>query len=209
MSTKGWTVRDNYSALAVGMIWLMAATVEHAHAEAWVPLPNAQLNAVFVEQGAVLAGYHSVIMDPLSVWFGESDSTEAERDAYLAAFRAAYATAFAESLPRQGLALVDEAGPGVLRLHVEVVDLMVNEHGEEQLRWAERFSFPTAPERLTLVAELSDASTGAVLVRVADLGRPGDGVDVWSSVHESFEGWAITLAGVVSDHGRGLSVAAR
>jgi len=209
MSSKIQSNRDVYAAIAVAFIWMLSV-LDEAHAEAWVPVDHARLDAVFVEQSASLQHYHSVMMDPLSVWFGESNNAmDAEPDAYLAAFRAAYVAAFTESLPDQGLKLVDEPAPGVLRLHVEIVDLMVNEYTAEQLMWAERFRFPTAPGFLTLVAELSDASTGAVLVRVADLGVSSEGHEVWESVRRSFEAWASTLASVLVDHDQAPALASR
>lgn len=209
MSTRTQTARYVCSAVAVALVWLAAAVVDQAQAEAWVPVDHTQLDAVFVEQGAVLEGYRRIMMDPLSVWFGEYDTTDARLDECLAAFRAAYSTAFAGQLARRGLELVHEPGPGVLRLHVEIVDLMVNDHTAAQLLWAERFSFPTAPDHLTLVAELSDASTGAVLMRIADLGLSREGPDIWPSVRRSFEAWAYTLAGVVADRGQAPSLASR
>ena len=207
MSSLRCTVKDVYSAMVVTLAWSLAAN--QAQAEAWVPVEYAGLDAVFVEQNALLDGYHAIVMDPLSVWFSESDTMDGERVATLEAFRSAYASAFTENWSRQGFELVDEAAPGVLRVHVEIVDLMVNEFSEQQLIWAERFSFPTAPQHLTLVAEVSDASTGKVLMRIADLGLPGDGAEVWSVVRESFAGWAASLAGVVAAHGQGPSLAAR
>ncbi len=188
---------------------LVAIVNNVANAEAWIPVNHAELDAVFMEQSAALNGYHSIIMDPLSVWFGESAVPGENAAGHLSEFRSAYADAFSEQFVGHGFELADVAGPGVLRVHVEIVDLMVNDYSAEQLEWAKRFSFPTAPERLTLVAEFSDASTGKVLVRIADLGLPNEVPDVWSTVRRSFDEWATTLANVVSDDRQAPALAAR
>ena len=133
----------------------------------------------------------------LSVWFGDSDTSDEDTDGHLSEFRSAYTAAFSAQLGNRGFDIAEVAGPGVLRVHVEIVDLMVNDYSDEQLEWADRFSFPTEPEHLTLVAEFSDASTGRVLVRIADLGLPNEVQDVWSTVRRSFDEWAMTLATVL------------
>ena len=209
MSARTQSYRDRLAGVVVCLIWLLAAVVDQANAEAWVPVNHAQLDAVFVEHSAALEGYHSVIVDPLSVWFGESNLAQKDLEAHLEAFRTAYASAFAQTFATRGLQLVENPGPGVLRVHVEIVDLMVNGYSDDQLEWAEQFAFPTAPDHLTLVAELSDASTGAVVVRVADLGRANDGQDVWGSVRESFESWGTSLAGVITRQGEGPAFVSR
>ena len=119
MSGTKRTIKDVYSAMAVTLVWSLAAGSDQVRAEGWVPVQHADLDAVFVEQDALLDGYHSIMLDPLSVWFGESATAGAELDATLEAFRAAYADAFTQSLSRQGFELVDEAGPGVLRIHAD------------------------------------------------------------------------------------------
>lgn len=209
MSTQLQRRKEIGCTIVLTLAWLAAAAMDRAHAQAWVPVHHAELDAVFVAQDAVLGSYRRVLMDPLSVWFGESDTASAEIDRHLDAFRAVYAVAFKDKLAARGLELVDQPGPGVLRVHVEIVDLMVNGYTAEQLVWADRFRFPTARERLTLVAELSDSSTGAVLMRAADLGMSSDGLDVWRTVRRSFDVWADNLAGVVVDHGRTPALASR
>jgi len=199
MSTGIRKNRDSLRNVAIILTGLVATAGSKVNAEAWIPVDHAELDAVFVEQSAALAGYHSVLMDPLSVWFGETESAGEDSDGHLSEFRSAYAAAFSAQLGNHGFDIAETAGPGVLRVHVEIVDLMVNDYSEEQLEWAERFSFPTAPEHLTLVAEFSDASTGRVLVRIADLGLPNEVQDVWSTVRRSFDEWAMTLAGVLSE----------
>ena len=199
MSTGMKKHSATFLSIAIVATGFGATVTSDANAEAWIPVDHAGLDAVFVEQSAALDGYHSVIIDPLSVWFGDSDaSSDDPEGGHLPEFRSAYAAAFTEQLASHGFELVDVAGPGVLRVHVEIVDLMVNGYSTEQLEWAERFSFPTAPEHLTLVAEFSDASSGNVLVRIADLGLPNEVQDVWSTVRRSFDDWATTLADVIS-----------
>ncbi len=209
MSTGMKKSKGTFYGIAVVFTGLFAAVSNEANAEAWIPVEHADLDAVFVERSAALSGYQSVIMDPLSVWFGDSDASSEDPGGHMPEFRSAYAAAFSEQLVSHGFDLVDVAGPGVLRVHVEIVDLMVNDYSNEQLEWAERFSFPTAPERLTLVAEFSDASTGKVLVRIADLGLPNEVQDVWFTVRRNFDEWAATLANVLAEDRQAPALASR
>lgn len=197
MSTGIRKCRGCLRSIAAVLTGLVAIAGTEVNAEAWIPVDHAELDAVFIEQNAALSGYHSIIMDPLSVWFGDSEASGEDTDGHLSEFRSAYAAAFSAQLGNHGFDIAEVAGPGVLRVHVEIVDLMVNDYSDEQLQWAERFSFPTEPERLTLVAEFSDASTGHVLVRIADLGLPNEVQDVWSTVRRSFDEWAMMLATVL------------
>ena len=209
MSTGTKKIRNSLYSAAIVLTGFATVINSNAHAEAWIPIDHAELDAVFVEQSAVLNGYHSVIMDPLSVWFSDSDTSGDDPNGNLSGFRTAYAAAFSAQLGSHGFDIAEVAGPGVLRVHVEIVDLMVNEYSEEQLEWAERFNFPTAPEHLTLVAEFSDASSGKVLLRIADLGLANDVQDVWSTVRRSFDEWAMTLANVLSEDRRAPALASR
>ncbi|MGI9257213.1 MAG: DUF3313 family protein [Gammaproteobacteria bacterium] len=209
MSTGTKIIRDNFRCVAVVLTGLVATLNNVANAEAWIPVDHTELDVVFIEQSAALSGYHSIIMDPLSVWFGDSDASGDDPDGHLSEFRSAYAAAFSAQLGNQGFDIAEVAGPGVLRVHVEIVDLMVNDYSDEQLEWAERFSFPTEPEHLTLVAEFSDASTGDVLVRIADLGLPNEVQDVWATVRRSFDEWAMTLATVLVEEQRSSVLASR
>ena len=74
--------------------------------------------------------------------------------------------AFGDELQRGALKRTDQPGPGVLRVKARVVDLYLGDLGT-RLPGRSRV-LTTSSGEASLVVELSDASTGAVLARVGD-----------------------------------------
>jgi hypothetical protein len=196
--------------LCAGVVLVIGVLAQGVRAdEAWVPVRHPGLDVLFIEHRARFEGYRQIVIDPLSVWFDESHLDDGRLAGDLEAFSDSFAAGFTARFIAEGYEPVERPGPGVLRVHVEIVDMMVNGHTQQQLAWARRFNFPTAPGHLTLVAEVSDSHSGAVLLRVADVGQAGDGRDLWRSVRESFHSWAGMLAGVLAENRRAPVLAAR
>jgi hypothetical protein len=199
------------AAVAIGFFWLLTVQSQTAHAEAWVPVAHSELDIVFeaLDAKAALVGYSSVVIDPLSVWYALEGSDEFESREDLDTFGSIYVEAMERELRARGFAVVAAPGPGVLRLHFEIVDFLIHPYSAEQLRWADRFGFPTAGDSLTLVGEFSDSVDGTVLVRMADLGLPGNGTDPWRQVDASFDNWAKLTSGMLGKASPSELVASR
>ena len=159
----------------------------------WLKDNESRFDVSYRLSGAAVTGYRNVMLDPLSVWYADQ-TDEARAAANVATLQEHFSQVFSETLQANGFVLVDDPGEAVLCLHVEIVDLRVNDHSTRQLAWSERFSFPVAPGHMTLVAEVRDTGTGDVLLRVADQEDAVESGDLWSLVDQIFAGWAGDIA---------------
>lgn len=188
----------------------------HGKLEQQVPAQGLQrvemagMGLSFVRPGASLASYDRVLLEPVDVSFRRdwapygtgsllrvgTERREAVRDEVAQSVR----QAFARSLAQRGLVLASEPGPGVLRLQLRVVDLYLsNPWGPAPARAR---VLATSSGEMTLLAELSDARTGEVLVRAGDwqdmraTGRllPTDDIRTRSDIDGTAQAWAASLA---------------
>lgn len=141
------------------------------------PISVRGLDLTYLQPGANLQGYHSLLIKPIRVSFQKNWERNASiplgtrvqpRDADR--IRKDMADVVGTQLKREfekgGWRVVDQPGAGVLEIDVRVVDLYLNAP-----------DFPTAGisksytrtfGELTLVADLRDASSGAVVMRTMD-----------------------------------------
>jgi hypothetical protein len=154
------------------------------------------LDEVFVAQDVDFTRYHSVIVDPISVWYPEkyTPSPENLRKVTENLDRAQYL--FRETIIHSlsdRFTVVDQPGDGVLRLHVEFVDLRAAQRDEDVPGDLERFQFNTRAGHITMVGQLMDSRTGMQLARAADLGSQsvgGEGRVDWNTIGSDFKYWA-------------------
>ncbi len=125
---------------------------------------------------ATLAGYKSVIIDPVNVSFHKSWkptvtgsnrnlSSEELQKIRDGVGKAVYES-FAQELGKGGYAVVTEAGPDVLRVKPAIINLYAN---APDVPTAGRSRvYTVSAGEMTLVAELSDSATNEVLARLMD-----------------------------------------
>jgi hypothetical protein len=164
----------------------------------------------YVQPHAALGSYDKVLMDPVSVeyrrdWDPERTGSRIQiSDEQREALRAGVATsvhdAFAKALQQGGrYRIVDQPGPGVLKVQLKVVDLYLNFAGPPTAGRSRTYS--TSTGEISMVAELSDSATGQVLARVADwedmrntgVGLPSGSTRTSSDIEGVAAGWGRSL----------------
>ena len=174
----------------------------------WQQINHPSLDFLFVKPVVDSTRYHSVIIDPLSIWYSnDSALTVQELESNLDELRLRFRGAFEQALENSGYEVVDMPRHDALRLHVEIIDLRVNRVTGNANPWRDRFLFRVLPGHITLVAELSDSTTGEVLLRMADLDDSvgdrftTDVMTAWENVDVAFDMWSATIGQIIS-HGR-------
>lgn len=160
-----------------------------------------QLDEVFIKKEVDFSTYDAVMVDKINVWYPtEAEPTGENRvkaEANLTRARALFRDAIRNALGDR-YRVVQQPGPGVLRLTAEFVDLRSVPDGGAVPDELARFEFRTQPGHVTMVARLRDSQSGEVLARAADLGKKastgGDGTVDWDAVRYDFEYWAGTFA---------------
>jgi hypothetical protein len=128
---------------------------------------------IYIREGATLAGYSKVMIDPVQVAFDKSwsrdrrDIREDERERIRNDLAEEFRQVFTEELEAGGsYQIVDSGGPDVLRVTAAIIDLYVT--APDVMTAGRTRSYTVSAGRMTLVAELRDTESGAILARVAD-----------------------------------------
>lgn len=128
---------------------------------------------LYVREGASLAGYRKVMLDPVQVAFDKQwsrdrrDIPEDERERIRTGLAEEFRKVFKEELEKGGgYEIADTVGPEVLRVTAVIVDLFVT--APDVNRAGRNKTYTVSAGRMTLIAELRDTESGAILARVAD-----------------------------------------
>lgn len=177
------------------------------NAEGLVPVEVRGLQQVLVQPDADLARYRSVLLDPLEISFDRRWDPRPGGRALDAREKAkirddlghVLRKAFIAELEKGGYRIVDEPGDDVLRVKAEIRDLYLN--APDVPRASRTLTYARSTGEMTLVAELRDAASGALIARVFD--RYEDPEDTWftwttqldndRAAREAAEGWARAL----------------
>ena len=197
-------VRYKTLAAAGLLLWLgiMFAPLLMAQ-EAWHRVEHRSLDFLFTNLASSGTAYQEVYLDPVSVWYpnakiGGSEKAEALQRSVSERFQAAFAA--------RGLNVVTEPTQSALVVHVELIDLKAAPVTAELLDWAKGHRFKVQPGRVTLVAELRDAATGQVLIRMADLEE--DAADApESEIDIALDQWGDVIAASIIAHVNGTQLA--
>jgi hypothetical protein len=133
------------------------------------------LQSVYARPGATLKGYSRILLDPVEVSFARDWDPQvagrpipvADRERIRSGMAALVREEFVKELQLRGqYAVVEESGEDVLRVRVEIRDLYVN---APDIQTASRMTqYSLSAGEMTLVGELRDSATGALLGRVFD-----------------------------------------
>jgi Protein of unknown function (DUF3313) len=135
------------------------------------------IDLAYARPGATLAGYDRVMLDPVDVAFHKNwNPTRAGSRIKLSAedrerIRAGVAKIVFDEFVKElqtksSYQVVNEAGPDVLRVKVNIVNLYVN--APDTRTAASSRTYVVSAGEMTLFAELYDAETGELLARVVD-----------------------------------------
>ena len=167
------------------LIGSAAITAQAANSpESWsglVEVNARQFDSAFLLPGADFRPYTKVMLDEPQVafrdnWLRSVNSgsgsrartrvTEADAERILATVSTNTTDIFAREFERAGFKVVTAAGPDVLRVRIGVVNLFVN--APDTLSAGRSRSFTTNAGEATLIMELRDSQTKALLASVAD-----------------------------------------
>lgn len=152
-----------------------------ASAQSWEGLTRVKrrgLDEVYVREGTTLAQYTRVMLDPVEVSFdrnwdprrGPGALESADPVAIRQGLAKLARDVFRRELEKKGgYPLVEEPGKDVLRVRAQIVDLYIN--APETSSASPTRTYVVSAGEMTLVAELHDSQTNALLARVVDRQR--------------------------------------
>jgi hypothetical protein len=156
-------------------------------------VPSKRFNLVYLQPGVNFSGYTKVIVDPTEVAFhkdwrrnynsGTRDlgGKVSDRDVEDAVRRGipAATNIFAKAWEKGGYPVVTESGPDVLRVRTGVVNISVT--APDVRSSARSYNFADTAGQATLVIEVRDSLTNALLGRAVDQRIAGDNTVGWRS----------------------------
>jgi hypothetical protein len=186
-----------------------------------VRVPAKRFDSVYIQPGADFRAYSKIMLDPTEVayrknWVRDYNSTvmglsdrlsQAEADKILGNVRRGFEEIFREAYGQAGYQIVAEPGPDVLRVRTAVLNLYAT--APVELAGRSR-TYAREAGAGTLVIELRDSSSGALLGRAVDGKLAGDtGAFLRSNMTNRFDfralfrDWAkISLQGLTTLRGR-------
>jgi len=173
---------------------------------------NSKLDLAYRMPGVDLSGYRKIMLDPVEVAFkkqwtrdfnrvSSNDRERIRRDLAELARRV-----FIEELEEKGgYAFVESPGPDVLRVTVAIVELYIN--APDTMSTGRSRTYTVSTGQATLVAELRDSESGAVLARAADRERGQESATMqWTTradnladARKILSEWARTLREVLDE----------
>jgi hypothetical protein len=144
-----------------------------------------RFDAVYLAPDANFSGYRKVMLDPTEVafrknWVSDYNSTvmglstrlsQADADAILVRVRKGFEEIFRAAYVNAGQQVVSEPGPDVLRVRTAVANLFATSPVDPPGRG---YHFAREAGGATLIIELRDSSSGALLGRAVDGKLAGD-----------------------------------
>ena len=168
-----------------------------------------RLNYVYLQPGADFRGYTKVIVDPTEVAFRKNwardynrssrdlDGRVSDQEVQQAISKGVVAASdiFVEAWRKGGYEIASQPGPDVLRVQTAVVNISVA--APDVRTSSASHSFSDEAGQATLVVEVKDSLTGAVLGRAIDQAIVGDNTVAWrtrvsnrADFREVVEHWA-------------------
>ncbi len=183
--------------MMIRMTWLATAlmfatsgvTLADDPPETWdglVEVKSKRLDVAYLAPGADFRPYTAVMVDPTEVAFKKDwmkDVNRAERSVsrrvteedaqeILAAARSNFDDIFQEAFKSAGYSVVDKPGAEVLRVSTAVINLYLN--APDTMAAGRSRTYSANAGEATLVLELRDSATGALLGRVLDRNETRD-----------------------------------
>ena len=148
---------------------------------------NGRLDMVYRRPGADFSGYRKLVLDPFEVAFKKEWTrdfqrvTKGERERIRRELAELARDVFVKELQEKGgYQVVDAPGPDVLRVSAAIIELYIN--APDTMQPGRNRTYTLATGEATLVAELRDSESGAVLARVADRERTRESATLqWAS----------------------------
>ena len=140
------------------------------------------IDHAYLRPGASLAPYSRILLDPVQVAFSKDWDPQAtgsrmrlsaeDREKIRADLATLFMQTFREEIEKGGYAVVDTAAPDVLRVTPELADVYIND--PDVMGPGRDRTYVMSAGRMTLLADLRDSETGAILARVSDKAEDPD-----------------------------------
>jgi hypothetical protein len=206
--------------LAAALIAMAAPALASDAPDSWdglIQVKPKRMDAAYLLPGADFRPYTKLMVDPTQVAFNKdwmrsindqrrslsNRVTEEDAQKILSVARENFDDIFAEAFKQAGYTIVSAPGPDVLRVSTAVVNLYVN--APDTMTAGRSYTFTAEAGEATLIIEVRDSLTGALMGRVLDRRetRGTTGMQMSSSVTNRsefralFKQWAgITVKGL-------------
>ncbi len=174
--------------LVAAMLFLSACT-KTVVTGSFNRVPNTAVEYAYINEQADFSQYTKLMNGGLSIYYPENEEPPdpAEIDRIRGYFRDAFTQAIGDAYD-----IVDEPGPGVMKVQGQVIDMKMTSGGAT-LDVSGRLRNIVAHGELTFLMEMSDSVTGQVLARAGDKSSDISGEKddaTWDDVRRAAEYWA-------------------
>lgn len=198
MNTRATLIAIVAAALATtGTAWAKKPVIDTSDAsrmtaDGLYPVVHGRLDEAFAKPDLDLSPYTKVmVVTPGIAYRRDSFELTDEQAAKMVRY---FHEALAEEFEESGYSVADAAGPDVLLVEANIVDLTINRPTGPSVGRTKIFTATSG--EMTLIGELKDSSSKEILVRFADRQRPrshwsqSTSVSEWSEVRRAFRFWA-------------------
>jgi hypothetical protein len=134
------------------------------------------IDYAYVRPGSSLTPYRRILLDPVQIAFSpewdperigtRTKLSDAEREKIRTDLGALFMRTFEKEVTKGGYQVVDKPAPDVLRVTPSLIDVFIN--APDVMTPGRTRTYVTNAGRMTLLAELRDSQSDAVLARVTD-----------------------------------------
>lgn len=172
-------IRSVLPVAAAAMLAACASTPQFDYSHDGLELREVRgLDEVWVRPGTDFSSYTRMVVEPVEVAFdphwdprrtgSRLPLRDEDRERIRTDTAELFNTTFRTELERSGrLELVNEAGPNTLIFEPQIIDLVINAPEDRGAVGISR-TYVSEFGRVTLIGEVKDAQTGAILARIAD-----------------------------------------
>ena len=187
MNTKYPTFRS--VAVLLAAVFFLYACTKTVVTGSFNRVPNTAVEYAYINEQADFSQYTKLMNGGLSIYYPESEEPPdpAEIDMIRGYFRDAFTKAVGDAYE-----IVDEPGPGVMKVQGQVIDMKMTSGGTV-MDVSGRLRDIVANGELTFLMEMSDSVTGQVLARAGDKSTDISGSKddaTWDDVRRAAEYWA-------------------
>lgn len=187
------------------LIWFGLSAAPLMAADDWQRIEHPTLDMLFTSSAVNFADYEQVYLEPVSVWYPTESAAAVER---VATLREQAARELGSAFAANGLEIADAPGENTMIVRIQFIDFTDTPVSAQALAWKRRFTFDVEPGRVTMVAELIDASTGDTVVRMADM-QDEAAPELPDGLQSALTGWSNIVATTVVSPSSKVQLASR
>ena len=177
-----------YRATILVAVTLLAASAQ-PEVDTYVRKQNSNVEHAYFVPGADFSKYTRLMTDGLEIYYPQSDAAPPAAD--IARIREMFRSAFTDAIGGD-YEFVDTAGPDVLKVKAQLIDMKVTGAGGDYTPTGKLKSL-VASGQLTFLMEMIDSESGEVLARAGDRTwnmSSGGAAAEWAEVDRAAKYWA-------------------